>query len=123
MTFSDRALAQAVSVPQVTQFSQGPAFSGIAFNMIESIRFLPGLLSGLAYMFGTMLGAQAIIKIKDHVEQPHNIPLKDGLGRIVAGGALFALPIVFEAMHATIGANGAGVSAAFLSQVDFAVAP
>ena len=96
----------------------GNNFNSIAQNIITSIASLPSLLSGIAYMFGILLGVLGILKIKDHVENPGQTPLKDGAIRLAAGGGLFALPIVYEAMTATIG-EGAGATAATLSQIEF----
>jgi hypothetical protein len=84
-------------------------FSKIAENINVSISSLPGLLSALAYLFGLVLGVLGIMKIKDHVENPGQTPLKDGAIRLAAGGALFALPIIFEAMFSTIGEGDADV--------------
>lgn len=96
-------------------------FGSIASNITDSIADLPGLLSALAYMFGILLGVLGVMKIKDHVENPSQTPLKDGAIRLAAGGALFALPIIFEAMSETvaIGGAGAGASAAGLQSVSF----
>ena len=98
----------------------GNNFGSIAGNINTSIASLPGLLTGLAYMFGILLGVLGIMKIKDHVENPTQTPLKDGAVRLAAGGALFALPIVFEAMFETVG-SGANASAAQLNAVSFNV--
>lgn len=98
----------------------GNDFSQIAENIITSIQSLPGLLTGLAYMFGILLGVLGVLKIKDHVENPSQTPLKDGAIRLAAGGGLFALPIIYDAMLTTIG-EGGGVEAAELTQVNFAV--
>lgn len=66
-------------------------FSDIARNITTSIEELPGLISGVAYnMMGLLLAVLGIMKIKDHVENPGNTPLKDGTIRLLAGGALFA---------------------------------
>lgn len=100
----------------------GNNFSSIGSNIVASIASLPGLLSGVAYMFGILLGVLGILKIKDHVENPGQTPLKDGAIRLAAGGGLFALPIVYEAMSTTIGA-GANVTAATMNAVQFNVAP
>jgi len=81
----------------------GNNFSTIAENITESIQDLPGLLTALSYLFGILLGVLGVMKIKDHVENPTQTPLKDGAIRLGAGGALFALPILFEAMFTTIG--------------------
>lgn len=101
--------------------AQANNFSTIAENIVTSIADLPGLLAALSYMFGILLGVLGIMKIKDHVENPTQTPLKDGAIRLAAGGALFALPIIFEAMTETIdeGDAGAGSAAALLNAVTF----
>ncbi len=96
-------------------------FSTIAQNMTESIEELPGLLTGLSYMMGLLMGVLGVLKVKDHVENPTQTPLKDGAIRMASGGALFSLPIVYEAMLNTIGTTGAGVEPATLNPVVFAV--
>jgi hypothetical protein len=96
-------------------------FSTISENIVTSIEGIPGLLSGVAYLFGLLLGVLGILKVKDHVENPAQTPLKDGAIRMACGGALFALPIVFEAMQVTIGETSNSVSAADLNAVTFSV--
>lgn len=98
----------------------GNNFGSIASNITTSIASLPGLLTALSYMFGILLGVLGIMKIKDHVENPSQTPLKDGAIRLAAGGALFALPIIYEAMFQTVG-SGANASAASLNAVSFNV--
>ncbi len=103
------------------QAAQANNFGNIAENITTSIEQLPGLLSAIAYMFGLLLGVLGVMKVKDHVENPANTPLKDGAIRMAAGGALFALPIVYESMMNTIGATTAGVGPAELNRVTFTV--
>ncbi|MFN3700809.1 MAG: hypothetical protein ACK4VI_04710 [Alphaproteobacteria bacterium] len=112
--------ALTVGMLSASQAQAANNFSTIGSNIIGSIASLPGLLTGLAYMFGILLGVLGIMKIKDHVENPSQTPLKDGAIRLAAGGALFALPIVFESMFETIG-EGANASAAKLNKVKFNV--
>lgn len=102
-----------------TDAHAGNDFSSIAQNIIESIQDLPSLLTGLAYMLGILLGTLGILKIKDHVESPSNVKLADGAIRLAAGGALFALPIVIEAMRETVGADGGGVENIQVDPIDF----
>lgn len=98
-------------------------FGSIAENITLSIASIPGLLTALAYLFGILLGVLGILKIKDHVENPTQTPLKDGAIRLAAGGALFALPIIFEAMSETLddGNTGSGASASDMFSVSFNV--
>ena len=90
-----------------TTTATGSDFSTISGNISKSISSLPGLLSGVSYMLGILLGVLGILKIKDDVENPGNAPLSHGAIRLAAGGGLFALPIVYEAMQTTIG-DGTG---------------
>jgi len=96
-------------------------FGNIAQNITNSIANLPGLLTAMSYMFGILLGVLGIMKIKDHVENPGQTALKDGAIRLAAGGALFALPIIYESMINTVGNNGANATAATLNAVTFSV--
>lgn len=86
-------------------------FKTIVTNMETSISTIPGLISGMSYMMGILLGVLGILKIKDHVENPGQTPLQQGAIRLAAGGGLFALPIVYEAMRNTIGDTGPDVAA------------
>ena len=101
-----------------TTGSSDTNFSSIARNITTSIQDLPGMLSAVAYLFGILIGVLGIMKIKDHVENPTQTPLKDGAIRLAAGGALFALPIVYQAMLSTIeGADSGDVGVAQLNAV------
>lgn len=96
-------------------------FGSIASNINTSISSLPGLISALAYLFGILLAVLGVMKIKDHVENPTQTPLKDGAIRLLAGGMLFAIPILLEAMAETLDSNnqGSGASATGLQSVSF----
>ena len=103
------------------QAQTGNDFGDIARNITESVEELPGMISGFSYLIGMLLGVLGILKVKDHVENPTQTPLKDGAVRMAAGGALFALPIVSESMLNTIGTTNAQVQPALLNRVDFDV--
>jgi len=101
--------------------SQENNFSNIARNITDSVAELPGLVTALSYLFGILLGVLGVMKVKDHVENPSQTPLKDGAIRLAAGGALFALPIIFEAMLNTIGTTGVNVEAPTITKAGFNV--
>ncbi|PCJ99029.1 MAG: hypothetical protein COA45_06175 [Zetaproteobacteria bacterium] len=96
-------------------------FSSIASNINTSMSSLPALISAVAYLFGVLLCVLGIMKIKDHVENPTQTPLKEGTIRLICGGALFALPILTEAMLSSMnnGATGAAATTATLTSVTF----
>lgn len=97
----------------------GNNFGDIARNINDSIEEIPGLLTSLSYLMGMLLGVLGVMKLKDHVENPSQTPMKDGAIRLASGGALFALPILFESMYNTIGETSTFVSAAALNKAEF----
>jgi len=60
------------------------------------------------------------LKIKDHVENPSQTPLKDGAIRLAVGGGLFTIPIITEAMTNLLGA-GVAAQSAMLNKMQFNV--
>lgn len=102
-------------------FAAGNNFNKIVTNMEGSISNIPGLISGVSYMMGILLGVLGILKIKDHVENPSQTKLQDGAIRLAAGGGLFAMPIVYEAMRNTIGNQGAVVEAPAVKAISLGV--
>ncbi len=80
-----------------------PTINGILSTIIESISLFPGLVSAVSYMLGLLAGIAGLLKLKDHVEEPNQTPLKEGVTRFIFGGALFALPSVYSAMREMFG--------------------
>ena len=94
-------------------------FSSVAKNMTTSMGNLPSMLAAVSYLFGLLLGVLGVMKIKDHVENPSQEPLKNGAIRLAAGGALFAIPIIYESAKNTIGSTGAATGQATLTALSF----
>lgn len=119
--FGAIVMGAAMAVSSSDAFAAGGNnFSAISKNIATSMADLPGLMSAIAYLLGVVLGILGVLKIKDHVENPTQTPLKDGAVRLAVGGALFALPILFESMFNTID-NGTAqaTQAATLKQATF----
>lgn len=110
-------------VSGVETASAGNNFTNIVSNMETSIQTIPGLISGVSYMAGILLGVLGVLKIKDHVETPGQTPLQHGAIRLAAGGALFALPIMYEAMQNTIGNSSNLVTAPQVKAMQLQVVP
>lgn len=89
--------------------SFGTNFNGILENLIDSVDIMPGLVAAVAYLLGAVIAVSALYKTRDHVEDPNRTPLKDAVIRYITAGALFALPIVYEAMYNSISEGGLGL--------------
>ena len=79
--------------------------NAVAQDIVASSEQLPGLIAAISYLLGILFGVLGVLKLKDHVENPTQTTLRSGLIRLLAGGALFALPIIYEAVANTIGYN------------------
>ena len=77
-------------------------FNYLLSSIINSIRDVPGLVTGISYLLGILFGTIGLFNIKNHIENPEQNPLKNGIIRILTAGALFALPTLWEAMQTTI---------------------
>lgn len=78
-------------------------------NVVLSSNSLPGFISGLSYLIGFIMAITALIKLRDHVENPQHNPLSAAVKRFIAGGALFSLPMVTESLETLInGGHSAG---------------
>jgi hypothetical protein len=92
--------------------------SAISQNIIDSVANVPGLISGGSYLLGLLLGIMGIIKLKQHVENPNQVELKESMIRFIVGGALFALPIVYEAAATTIDPTGEALTGGILGDIE-----
>jgi len=109
------ALTAGVLVSQSgsAQAQQGVNFTDVTTNLTDSASNLPNLISSVAYISGIGMGVAGIFKLKQHVDNPGNAPMKDGLVRLGAGGGLLSLPYLTEAMMGSVGSGsstGANIS-------------
>ena len=106
-------LTAGVLMSEGTTAHAGATFSNVAENIEAGSASLPVLISTVAYIGGIGLGVAGIFKLKQHVDNPGQTPMKDGLVRLGAGGGLLALPYITTAMTNTISANGPGSATGF----------
>ncbi len=101
--------------------SQDASLGQSMCNVVSSVRTVPGLISGIAYLIGLLFAVSAVLKIKEHVENPNQVSIWEPAKRFIAGGALLMLPMITEAAYTTIAGDGglnigittAGISASF----------
>jgi hypothetical protein len=96
----------------------GNSFTTIAQNITGQIGGLPGFITAISYIMGTLFAVLGILKIKDHVENPSNTPLKEGAIRLAVGGGLFVVPLITEAMQNLVGTTGTGVAVQKMTNIN-----
>lgn len=104
---STHKLAAAVTTTLLATQS-GAAFaaeglSNVSDKIVASSLSFPDLISTTAYVGGVGMGVTGVFKLKQHVDQPAQNPMKDGLIRLGAGGGLLALPALTTNMIDTVG--------------------
>lgn len=80
-------------------------FADMARNIITAVSGSNNMISAVCWIGGAGLGVAGIFKLKNHVDNPAQTPMKDGLVRLGCGGALLAFPFIQAAMQGSI-SNG-----------------
>lgn len=81
------------------------SFNEIFTNVVYAMSNTPLLVYVFAYLAGLIMIVSALLKLKEHVEDPNKAPLRTVLGRMLIAGALLTLPTLFNAMATTISPN------------------
>lgn len=84
--------------------------STVTGNIVHSISNIPALLSALTYITALTIGTFGVLKVKDHVENPSQTPLKEGAIRLAVGGALLSLPMLFDVLSNSFGSSDLAIA-------------
>ena len=83
--------------------------NSLVTNLVKSSKGFTDLINVLGYVGGSGLAVAGIFKLKQHVDAPSNVPMKDGVMRLAAGGALLTLPFITSVMQGSVGEGDASV--------------
>jgi len=114
--YTSASLVTGLMASKDAHASGGNSFTTITKTITDQIGGLPGFITAISYIMGVMFAVLGILKIKDHVENPSNTPLKEGAIRLAVGGGLFTIPLITEAMQNLVG-TGAGVEVQKLDNI------
>lgn len=95
------ALAALVVVASSPAFATGGELSTSVANVGKNIATTPILINYASYIIGAALGVSGISKLKQHVDNPGQTPIKDGLGRVAAAAMFISLPFVLSMLRST----------------------
>tara|TARA_Y100001001_G_C7998147_1_gene305378 strand:+ start:1388 stop:1795 length:408 start_codon:yes stop_codon:yes gene_type:complete len=87
-----------------TAYAQG-GIADIANSVTEQTQELPNVITVIAYLGGAVLAFGGVLSVKQHVDNPQQKPLREGLVRLIAGALLLAAPATFEALRESVGLN------------------
>jgi hypothetical protein len=91
---------------QISTYFPTLNFNNVLANIVDSIEDTPGMITAVAYLIGLISGVSGLLKIKEHVENPDQTPMREGVIRLLTGGALFGLPTIYVAMANMVGETG-----------------
>lgn len=90
-----------------SSFAAVPSTLGDAMtNIANSFGNFQNIHTTFAYIAGVFMAVWAIFKFKDHVDMPNQVPLSDGVKRLLAGGMFLAWPMLWEALGTTVIGTG-----------------
>jgi hypothetical protein len=99
--FVDPALAAVTPVGGQGACGSGTV-GGVIDCTIQNTQQSQGIFPALCYLFGIIIGVWSIGKLYEHVINPHQVSVWEAIKRAIVAGALFALPIVMEAVYVTM---------------------
>ncbi len=67
-------------------------FQATSAALVDALKDMPVIISGVSYMFGGLLVLGGANKLKMHAENPQQTPMSHGLVRIGVGGMIAGLP-------------------------------
>jgi hypothetical protein len=98
--------------------SQAQDFETYTKGASDQVTAFPDIVAFICYLGGFVLAALGVVGLKQHVENPGNAPMKNGLAKLGFGGMLMALPPVVGAIQG----SGAGAGAAGTALQQFGAA-
>lgn len=92
-----------------------PAFAGGELsdsidNVRDNILSVTVLVNIVAYTLGFVMAVAGIAKLKAHVDNPGQTPIKDGLGRLAVAAMFVSLPFVIKMMQDTTSMGSGAVT-------------
>ncbi len=82
-------------------------------NVRNNLTRIPMIINFAAYIIGFALAVAGVGKLKAHVDNPGNNPIKDGLGRVGAAALFISIPFLLDMIRET--QNLGSSSASYIS--------
>lgn len=83
-------------------FAGGDKLGDVFTNLVSSWNGFTNIFSMLAYFAGVTLAIIGVFKFKDHVDNPAQTKLSEGVKRMLAGGMFLSLPFMIRAVRGAL---------------------
>lgn len=83
-------------------FAGGDKLGDVFTNLVSSWNGFTNIFSMLAYFAGVTLAVIGVFKFKDHVDNPAQTKLSEGVKRMLAGGMFLSLPFMIRAVRGAL---------------------
>ncbi len=96
-------------------YAQGITVGDMSATAASNIYATTEVLSTISYVIGAFFGLVGIMSLKAHADNPGQVPMGKGIGRLAVGALLCALPFALNTAFNSMGVNetqGVGVSGA-----------
>lgn len=100
-----------VATPDLALAAGGNGFGqAVADFRTTDVNKVAPFVSAIAYIVGAVLAVSGALKLKAHAEKPDQEKIGPGIARLLAGGAVAALPAVVGTASATLHLDSATVT-------------
>jgi hypothetical protein len=93
----------ALAVPSMAYAQNMQATSAA---LVDAMKDMPVIISGISYMFGGLLVLGGANKLKMHAENPQQTPMSHGLVRIGVGGIIAGMPPFMGWVNSSLSIGG-----------------
>ena len=111
------ALSTTVSLAEdneATSATGGGDMVAVAGTIKSQLDAIPGVIGAVSYAAGLAFGVAGVLKLKEYMDKPGQVNLKDPLGRLLVAALLVALPSLLSIMiSSTTGTGGSITATAF----------
>lgn len=95
--------------PLDTKVFENNNFNDLFERATISFGGFSGLAASVAYILGVLAAFSALLKLKEVIDEPARVPLRDPFIRIIFAGSMFALPTAMNLLTATFGGQSGDV--------------
>ena len=115
--FMQALLTAAVMAVALPELAMAQDLASSVNEVHTGLQSIPSVVAGAFYIGGAALIGAGALKLKAHAENPGQHPIGHGLGRIVSGSALIALPAFATWLNSSLNIGTGNFSANTLGTI------